>query len=170
MNLPLLPPSSTPNAVSAWAQRLASAVSFGWNVEHDVDGRHRFAWNDLTYNAGRFSGKGAMTWTVDSADQLSLMWRYVGKNTIELQWTILTSDVGGTADTELRILLPDGLKVTHYMNATHWYSDAGTEGIGWAGAYPGDPYIRLYKLASGNWTLTAGDNTATNGQVTLRVE
>ena len=156
--------------VAAWGRSLVAAIGSSWNIEHDPDGRHVFTWTDLSYAATRFSGSGSMTWTVDSADQKSLMWRYVGKDTIELQWTISGSDVGGTASTELRILLPDGLKASHYMNATHWYTDAGTEGIGWVGVLPGDAFIRLYKLASGNWTLTTGDNTATQGQLTLRVE
>ncbi len=112
MRLP--PPANlqTTEGIGAYLRQLIGSITSPWAVEHQTDGRHRFEWVDVPYSASRFTGDVAMTWQVDSSDQLSLMYRYVGHDTVEIQWTIAASAVGGTTEPELRIALPDGLRAT----------------------------------------------------------
>lgn len=148
---------------------LARSIATGWNVEHRETGRHRFPWNSLDYSGFTFTGSGSMTWTVDQADQNLYEYRLID-DTLEIRWCIRSTDVGGTAGNELRISFPAGYLAAADSVNTHWYSDAGTEGVGFAGTLAGDTFIRLYKLGSGNWTLTTSDNTSTAGYLAIRVQ
>lgn len=147
---------------------LAAAIAAGWSVNHREDGTHRFPWHDLPYSGFTYTASGSMTWTPDSTDQKLLAYRLID-DTLEVQWRITGSDVGGTASNELRIALPFGYTTAQDSVNPHWYSDAGTEGVGFAGSLVGDTFIRIYKLGSGNWTLTTSDNTSTAGCLSVRV-
>lgn len=164
-----LPPFRTLRDIAQGVADLARSVATGWNVEHRETGRHRFPWNTLDYSGFTFTGSGSMTWTVDQADQNLYEYRLID-DTLEIRWRISGSDVGGTASNELRISFPAGYLAAADSVNPHWYSDAGTEGVGFAGTLAGDTFIRLYKLGSGNWTLTTSDNTSTAGYLAIRVQ
>lgn len=169
MRLPHPSDVGTTDGLIAWARRLITAISGAWGVEHTASGRHRFPWNTLDYSGFTFTGSGSMTWTVDQADQNLYEYRLID-DTLEIRWRIRNTDVGGTASNELRMSFPAGYLAAADSANTHWYSDAGTEGVGFAGTLAGDTFIRLYKLGSGNWTLTTSDNTSTAGYLAIRVQ
>lgn len=170
MRMPRMDGLSTFDAVTSWAKRLSQAISDAWGVEHDTAGRHTFPWVDVPFVSTRYTASGSMTWTVDASDQQMFAYRYLTPGELLVTWNIRYTDVGGVVNTELRIALPGNLKATAYATNPHWYRDAGTEGVGFAGVLPGDSFIRLYKLGSGNWTATTSDNTDTQGSLVIRVE
>lgn len=170
MRLPRPDGLSTFAAVTAWAKRLMQAIAEAWGAEHDTNGRHVFPWVDVPFAATRYTGSGSMTWTVDASDQQMLAYRYLTPTELLLTWNIRYTDIGGVVNTELRLALPENMKAATYATNPHWYRDAGTEGVGFAGVLPGDTFVRLYKLGSGNWTATTGDNTDTQGSLVIRVE
>lgn len=171
MKLPLaVPLHTTLRDVAEWTTRAFSSIVAGWNVNHNADGSHKFPWVDLPFSANRYTCSGSMTWTVDASDQQMLAYRYLTPTELLMAWNIRYTDIGGVVNTELRIALPENVKAKTYATNPHWYRDAGTEGVGFAGVLPGDSFIRLYKLGSGNWTATTSDNTDTQGSLVIRVE
>lgn len=169
MNLPTPSGFVSLEGISAWARRLLAAIVAAWAREHRTDGTHAFPVVDVPFLPGIYSGANAMTWTVDPTDQKTLQYRIVD-GVMTLSWKVLGSDVGGTPTNELRIAIPDGYRAVEAVTNPHWYADAGTEGVGFAGVLLNDTFVRLYRLGSVGWTATTGDNTATAGQLSFRVQ
>lgn len=168
MRLPYPSDVGTTLGFLAWARKLISAITSAWSVEHREDGAHRFPWVSVPFDPNRFRASGSMTWTPDVSDQRCLQYRRID-DTVEIHWRIVGADIGGTASNELRLALPAGMVAAADVIAPHWYSDAGTEGVGFAGVLAGESVVRLYKLGSGSWTLTTSDNTSTAGCLSVRV-
>lgn len=126
-------------------------------------------WTNVAYSAGNFTANGTMTWTVDSGDQLAYSYTVIGK-TMYLAFTISTTDIGGTANSELRIAMPGGYTSSLRTDGMYVYHDAGAAPV--AGVYQtvaGGTYVRLYKPNGVNWTLTSADNTNVYGVLTIPV-
>lgn len=162
MNLPLRPAVATIQGVVTWVSNLASAIAASWDIDHRRDGKHRFSWVQVPFDATRFKGGGSMTWGVDSSDQLLLEYRIVG-DACTVKWRIATSDCGG-GNNILKIRLPDGIYAARRAPGIHYYDDAGTEGIGLTRISVDLTSIDLFKSSTAsNWTATTSDNTYTEG-------
>lgn len=164
MNLPLRPAVASLQGLLSWAATLASSIAASWDVNHRKDGRHKFEWVQVPYDATRFNGLSGMTWGVDSSGQLLLEYRIVG-DACTVKWRIATSDCGGGVNT-LQIRLPDGIYAARRASDVHYYDDAGTEGVGLARISDGLTHIQLYKSSSAaTWTATTANNTYTEGSI-----
>lgn len=73
-------------------------------------------WVDVAYLAANFTGNGAMTWTVDVGDVIWNNYTIIGKTMI-WNFRVVTSSVGGTPNTELRILIPGGFTAKYFLNS-----------------------------------------------------
>lgn len=169
MKLPQPSGFSTLDGVSAWARRLVGSIAASWAVEHRADGTHKFEWVDLAHDATRFTGIGAMTWGVTSDDQSLMAYRIAGDSCL-VAWRIERSDVGGTPANALQIRLPDGIRPTRRVAGVHYYSDAGTDGIGLARVSSSLTLIQLYKFDSASsWTATTADDTYSEGSLEFSI-
>lgn len=80
-----------------WAIYSYDAASARWSmIGHDQGG-----WLSATFAAGNFTGNGSMTWTVASGDRASAYW--LRGNQLEYYFTLATTTVGGTPNTQLNI-------------------------------------------------------------------
>lgn len=127
------------------------------------------AWTPVTFDAATFTANGAMTWSVDAADVVTHEYGLIG-DLLFLAFHVNTSDVGGVADSELRIALPSGYLTAGWSAGSLYYSDAGGSlTTGSVLCAPGEAWVSLYKSPVANWTLTTGDNTRVIGSIALRV-
>lgn len=148
---------------------MGKAIALGWNVDHNPDGTHKFSWVDLAHDATRFTGIGAMTWGVTSDDQSLMAYRIAGDSCL-VAWRIERSDVGGTPANALQIRLPEGIRPSRRVAGVHYYSDAGTDGIGLARISSSLTLIQLYKFNSADlWTATTADDTYTEGSLEFSI-
>lgn len=126
-------------------------------------------WTPVAFAAGNFTGNGAMTWTLTSADQVNLAYTFIGK-TMLVKWSLDTTSVGGVADTTLRITLPAMKTAATEAWNLFWYSDNGGAGTaGMASVAAGGTVIRLQKLTAANWTAAA-NTTVVRGQLSLEIQ
>lgn len=157
------------NASVQVLQQIVAAVAAGWHVEHSSDGTHN--WNTVArpFAATTFTGNGSMTWTPDGADVTQHEYGVLGDRML-LAFHITGSDVGGTANSELRVGLPAGYVTTGWAVGSLYYSDAGGAlETGAILASSGERWVSLYKSPVANWTLTTSDNTRVIGSILLRV-
>lgn len=168
MNLPLPSGFSTFDGVAAWARRIVPSIATSWGVEHRPNGTHRFSWVDVPYAATNFRGGGTMSWGVGPGDQKVLAYRIAGDSCL-FAWRLTTTDVGG-GNARLLIQLPEGVRPSRVIAGTHYYDDAGTEGIGLARVTANLTHIELFKFSTAaNWTATAADNTYTEGSLEFSI-
>lgn len=125
-------------------------------------------WTAVTYAAGNFTAS-AGTWTVDSGDQTTYAYTLVGK-TMTLAWVILTTDVSNAS--VLRLAIPGGFAAARAMYGVHRASDNGgasTAAVCLVNA--SGTYVELYPdMVGNNWTVTAADNTSTQGIFVFEVQ
>lgn len=124
-------------------------------------------WSSVTYAAGNFTASSG-TWTVDSGDQLTYAYTLVGK-TMTLSWAIQTTDV--SAGAVLRLAIPGSNTAAQTMYGIHRATDAGgTPVAALCRVLASGTYVELYAdMNAGNWTITAADNTTTQGQITFEI-
>jgi hypothetical protein len=125
-------------------------------------------WTTPSFSAGHYTANGSMTWTVASGDSETYAYTLVGK-TMTVAWRIVTTTVGGTPNTELRIAIPGGFTSAKKIEATHHYSDNGATGTGIAEVNAGGTTIVLFKAAFAAWSAST-DNTFTLGQITFEIQ
>jgi hypothetical protein len=117
------------------------------------------------FNGGDFTGNGSMTWTLTSGDVEFLNYKVVGKQ-LYITFSLVTTSVGGTPNTQLQYTLPNGytMQTTCAVYNTTIANDNGTIAAGTALAAPGvsTTQIVFRKAAAGNWTASA-NNTAVQG-------
>lgn len=152
--------------IGVWARELVSTITRSWNIEHRPSGRHRFPWESIVFTDATFTSDSG-SWTVDAADITTHEYRVID-DTLELAWRVIGTDVEGTP-TELRIGLPSGFVAASDRVGTHWYSNAGTTGTGFAGILSGQAFVRLYTFSGAAWTATTSDNTSTGGYLAIKV-
>lgn len=126
-------------------------------------------WIQVAYNAANFVGGGALTWTVQVADQAVLKYTLIGK-TMTVSFAIINSSTGGVADADLRITIPDGYLAANFeVGGVVRTSDAGAEDIGWA-YVSGGAWIGIRKRGSANWSAAAVNNTLVEGMCTFEIQ
>jgi hypothetical protein len=127
------------------------------------------AWVTPAFSAGNFTANGAMTWTVDAGDVLS--YRYVKHgSTVFLNIYLVTTSVGGTPNSELRIALPAGvtplapaLVPCIIFNNTGSAAEAGQMYVA-----SGGTYIGVSRLAAANFSAST-NLTYVFGQIAMQV-
>jgi hypothetical protein len=144
---------------------ITAGIVAGWNAEHKTDGQHGAItcdsiqetgrgypaaagmWTKIPYDATRFYGEGAMTWTVASppTGQRAYKWSIIGE-TMDFKLTITDSTIAGVADNTLFVRLPDGFRaVGEFQHGTYYYVDGGGFGVGLWELQEDDAVLRLYK-------------------------
>lgn len=120
-------------------------------------------WTSEAFSAGAFTANGAGTWTVASGDVTTLAYEKIGK-VMTVSFLIVTSTVGGTPSTELRITIPGGFTALRSMrNACTVNDNGGGNAAGYCYVVASSTYIAIAKL-SGNWS-TATNTTECWGQI-----
>lgn len=146
------PPTTGTVHNNVWKQAMATAVN---NVIGD--------WTDVAFAAGNFTGNGAMTWTLTAPDQVALAYRKINKSLL-VSFQLVTTTVGGTPNTDLRITIPAGLIANRTTNGIIYYSDNGTKGHGISEVNSAGTVIRLLKSGFTNWSA-ATNATDIYGQI-----
>lgn len=113
-------------------------------------------WANVTYAAGNFTAGGTQTWTVDSGDIATNGYTEVGL-TQTYAVVLLTTSVGGVANPELRIAIPNGRTAARTTAGSCVGLDNGSSFNGFWQATGGNTYISVYKdpTAGSNWTAAA---------------
>lgn len=109
-------------------------------------------WVPVAYSAANFVGTGAMTWTVDSGDQVRFSYLLSGK-TITVSFWINTSSLTGTATNEIRITIPAGKTSAAYSAGIVWLNNPASN-VGIINAPAGQTYLQIYKADQTNFTLS----------------
>lgn len=119
------------------------------------------SWFRVPYDDETFSGSGAMTVTVEQADQVTLQYGLMGKR-LEVFFVLRGISIGGTPDTSIQIAIPGrndraqpftaGVDVTVPCRI----SDNGTAAIGLARVSAGGQVIKIQKVNGANWSASAG--------------
>lgn len=115
-------------------------------------------WSTQSYSAGNFTGNGSLTWTVDAPDLVASSYFTMGKTML---WTvyIVTSTIGGVANSELRIAIPGGNTIATVTNGVCSGFNNGTAAdVQWIGQASNN-YVTLFKAFGTNWTLSTNDNS-----------
>ena len=125
--------------------------------------------NAIAFAAGNFSATGAMTWTVDLADQVTYAFMLEGKK-LTLWFRLLNTTVGGVvAGNNLLMKLPLGL-----LAALETVQDVSAA----PGGSPSEGILALTQVGSNNVTLlryaanwiAGANNTDVNGVVVVPVQ
>jgi hypothetical protein len=127
------------------------------------------AWVTPAYSGGNFTANGSMTWTVDAGDVAS--YRYVKHgSTVFINIYLITTTVGGTPNSELRIALPAGVTpIAPVLVPCVLNNNSGT--IAEAGQMyvaAGGTYIGIGRLGGLNFSASAG-LTYVFGQIAIQV-
>jgi hypothetical protein len=143
-----------------------------WLSFFQVLGSTYGTWKAVPYAAGHYSASGAMTWTVQDADQITFAYVLMSKLLL-VAFTIRAAAVGGVADASLKIALPgvdangNAIMAARDMSNPVWISDNGTKAIGRAFVAAGDTAISIQRVDGSNWS--AGAN-GVEGQIALEVQ
>lgn len=124
-----------------------------------------------TFAAGNYTANGAQTWTVASGDVMTDAYVQRGKQ-VTFWFNVVTSTVGGTPNTELRITLPGGFTATKTMIAFARVIDNGTGVASLCFVAAGTTFVTIsasVAAAAPNWTAST-DNTAVQGTITFEVD
>lgn len=112
-------------------------------------------WSGRTFSAGNYTANGSMTWTVEASDVGLDYSVEFGKT---LLWTIyiLTSTVGGTLNSELRVTLPNARTVSSTSGAAGSCAslDNSTEITAYYLAAAGESSVRIIKNFGQNWVAS----------------
>jgi cell division protein FtsW (lipid II flippase) len=107
---------------------------------------------DVPFNAGDFTANGAMTWTVQAGDVTTFQVFYHDTGTTVV-FTLVTTTVGGVANSELRIAVPFAGTIAKTVTVPFVYTNSGTETIGVLSAIAGNSFFTLKKAGGANWGL-----------------
>ena len=120
------------------------------------------------FSAGNFTAS-AGTWTVDSGDVITYAYTVVGK-TMTLTWAIQSTDV--SAGSVLRLAIPGGYTAAREAYGVYRATDAGAAAVAAVcNVLASGTYVQLFATMGGTaWTITAGDNTNTQGTLTFEVQ
>lgn len=133
-------------------------------------------WQSPAFNAADYTASGAMTWTLDSGDVVTRAYVLIGKGTagsgtLTVAWDLITTTVGGTVGTGLRMAIPGGYTAARTVTNPYVYMQtAGTWVTGYAQVLGGSTYITFYNSSFGVTTWALSTNlTSLAGQITFEV-
>lgn len=140
-------------------------VASRWNVELISAG----APITVAFSAGDFTASGSMSWTVGAGDVTTFTYVQVGKM-LHIHFYIVSTTVGGTPSTELRITIPGGYTSAKVALNTIQAGDNGSVGVGAVLVAASGTVLRCFKsmTSADNWSA-ATDATFVAGQVTIEI-
>ena len=147
------PPTAATNNYSLWVQAGAARFDDGlYERSRTVKAGDSAV---RAYTAGNYTAGGTMTWTVDSGDVFAESFTEVG-TTQWFSFVLTTTTVGGTANPELRVTLPNSRTATRTTSGVCVGLDNGTNYNGMWQVLSGNTYASLYSVpnTSTNWTLS----------------
>lgn len=126
-------------------------------------------WKDQPFDATHFRGGGTMVWTVTGADVGVFRYMVMGR-TLFLNLFTDTTTISGTATTYVQVRLPGGYTAAQVSLHPFHQVQAGTGTVSVCQTTPGDPYLKLYKDASGSGNWSAGtDDTSVRVSIAIEV-
>lgn len=125
-------------------------------------------WTTPTFAAGDFTAGGSQTWTVASGDVGTYAYTILNK-TMTVSFTINTSTVGGTPNSDLRIAIPASKTATKQMRNPIQLLDNGTRTTGIAFVEAAATVITIQRTDAANFAA-ATDNTYVLGQITFQID
>ena len=142
---------------SIWLQNTSGAVYRCTSIspltyELVSGGLASVVWTDVPFDAGDFTAKGAMTWTVDAGDVLSFKYALIGK-LMHVIVSLINTTIGGVLDSELYIKIPAGKTGLALTIEPFIISQTANE-VGYLACDAGVDKIRLMRLAA-NWIASA---------------
>ena len=164
------------NTATVGATSLAAGSGYAIYVYDGTAGRWRLvcheqgAWITPTYAAGNFTGNGAMTWTVQAGDVTTYAYLLRGRM-LTVNFTLVTTTVGGTLNSQLLIALPGGYSAPKDTRVPFLRSDNGVVGVGEiiANAVSGTLLALRKDAYAANAWAAATDTTAVQGSITVEV-
>lgn len=124
-------------------------------------------WTTPTFSAGDYTANGSMTWTVAEGDVTSFAYVIQGK-VMTVVFTLATTTVGGTPNTQLHIAIPASKTATKRVINPVLISDNGTQVIGWADVAASGTKINIQLLAGANFAAST-NATLVYGQITFEI-
>lgn len=126
------------------------------------------SYQDVTFDAANFTGSGAMTWTVGSADVTTLQRRIDGDR-MTLSFYLLNTSVGGVLASALRIAIPDGHTAARTELFPIVVNDAGAGNEdGFAQVTAGQAFVEIYRQSGALWSASV-NATRVFGQIPFRI-
>lgn len=126
------------------------------------------AWATPTFAAGNFTGNNSMTWTVASADVVTLAYTVVGKQ-MTVSFNIQQTTVGGTPSTDLQIAIPLGLTSAKSMhNACFINDNLAGNAVGRVFVTVGGSTVNIAKIDGAAWSAST-DNTYVFGEIIFEI-
>ncbi len=127
------------------------------------------AWTAVTFSAGNFTANNAMTWTVASGDQTAFNYVEHGK-TMHVSAYLVTTSVGGTPSSQLRITLPNGRTADKTTTGSFAGTNNGTAFSGVWESVAGTTYIALFLDANSATWAASTNNTAVRLLATVSIQ
>lgn len=128
-------------------------------------------WLNVPYDSTNFFTDSAVTWTVDSGDQVSFAYMMIRKTMI-IRFSLNNTSVSGSTFT-LRIKIPAGRIVKTGGGSSLMFAiraiNNGTEGIGFNEVRATDNFIRCYNAGFANWAAST-NNTFVQGLALFEVD
>lgn len=113
-------------------------------------------WTSVSFSAGNFTASGSMTWTVESADQVTFRYHKVNK-VMTVAFALEATAVGGTPSTDLQITIPGSFTAAAQFNDVFWYKvSTPTRAAGFLQINASGTTIRLLIDNDGSVNWTAG--------------
>jgi hypothetical protein len=142
------------------------AVGLGY-VEHQR-GFNMGDRQDVTFAAGNFTANGSMTWTVSGGNVTTFSWSIIG-HTLTVWWDIAGSTIGGSLNTTLQILIPNGYVASKAVGTTCLVTNNGTNATGFASVGASGTVIQIIPSPTGgNWSASSA-NAGTEGTLTFPI-
>lgn len=114
-------------------------------------------WTTVAHSGTNYTASGAMTWTVDLADQVTYAYKLVGKSLTVSAW-VATTTVAGVVATQLNVAIPGGFVAAKAMGGAcgvlldNGVGVAGTVSVAAAGTV-----IVVQRADAGNFTASANN-------------
>lgn len=125
----------------------------------------------IAFDATKYSASGSMTWTVDSGDVNANQYLVDGR-IVEWLQRLSTTTVGGTPDSELHAILPNGYTCVASSLWNEFGAGDNTSSfvIASGGPVASQAYVRIFKDmgSGGNWTAST-NNTFVNYAIRIPV-
>lgn len=113
-------------------------------------------WTDVAFNSGNFTASGSMTWTVQSADQVTYEYMLIG-HTMWVSVYLDSTTIGGTVSNQLFVKIPNSATAAKKVQAMALGFDNGVATGTFTRVSAGDTRIEIGTQSAGNWTLSTNN-------------
>ncbi len=120
------------------------------------------------FSSSDFTASGSMTWTVESGDVGTYTYTIIGKM-MTVMFYIVSSSVGGTLDTALRITVPAGKTIAKTAFNMMGMFNNNVEEVGRIRAEATRQYVELFRVPVSNWSA-ATNTTYVFGQISFEIQ